>query len=53
VTYGSSAADKVRRVGIYAGRILKGEDPAEMPFMRASKFEFIICLLRCSRRLTR
>ena len=43
-TYGSSVADQVRQVGIFAGRILKGEKPAEMPVMQASKFEFIINL---------
>src|SRR5262245_3807567 len=44
MSYGSSAADRDRSTGVYAGRILKGEKPAELPVMRASKFEFLINL---------
>jgi putative ABC transport system substrate-binding protein len=42
MSYGSSAADRDRLVGVYAGRILKGEKPAELPVMRAVKFELLI-----------
>jgi putative ABC transport system substrate-binding protein len=44
MSYGADNAYQYYQTGLYAGRILKGEKPGEMPVMRASKFEFIINL---------